>query len=356
MLVLCGGFRTDYIITAANQVRLMQMGGNAIFAAVGAKQWAADELVAILGRVGDNWPQGWTDDLRTAGFLVEGIRNIGGIQDLRTFYAYADNNTRDDTDPAQHFARVGAPLPPELADYQNSTPGQGNPNEYEPLAVTPEDFTLFLERYGESRSADRSITAHQSPFASAFALHIAPINFATQLNLPKAARAQGVNVVSIDPGERNMKPELMPFVEDMLGQVDIFMPSDQEVENLFPGDAMQMEDCARWFAERGPRLVVIKLGSDGCYVYERGAKGQAQQWHVPALPVNVVDVTGAGDTFCGGFMADFVQHADPTRAAVTGTVAASFCIEDYGALHVLEAKPHEIDHRAAFLRGLVQSI
>jgi ribokinase len=134
------------------------------------------------------------------------------------------------------------------------------------------------------------------------------------------------------------------------------MPSDQEVENLFPGDTMQMEDCARWFAERGPRLVLIKLGSDGCYLYERGAKGHAKQWHVPALPVNAMDVTGAGDTFCGGFMADFVRHADPTRAAVTGTVAASFCIEDYGALHVLEAKPHEADHRAAFLRGLVQAI
>jgi ribokinase len=359
MLVICGGLRTDYIITARNEVRLMQMGGNAIFAATGAKLWANDEEIAILGRVGDNWPQGWTDDLCEAGFRVEGIRNIGGQQDLRTFYAYVDNDTRDDTDPKKHFARVGLPLPPELIGYVHSTPGQGDPHQYEPLAVTPDDLELFLRRYGETRAAQRTVATQQSPFGGAFGLHIAPMSFPSQLNLPKTARTHGVNVVSVDPGERNMQPALLPFVEEMLAEIDVFLPSDQEVDSLLPGDDIAVENCAHWFAERGPSVVVIKLGSDGCFVYEKGDRQRRRgggQWHVPALPVNAVDVTGAGDTFCGGFMADFVQHGDPVRAAVTGTVAASFCVEDYGALHTLAAKEHEVDHRAAYLRGLVQVV
>lgn len=345
MLILCGGLRTDFIITAANQVRLMQMGGNTIFGAVGARLWSRDERIALLSRVGDNWPQGWTEELQRAGFLTEGIRNIGGQQDLRTFYAYVDTNTRDDTHPERHFARLGLPLPPALEGYVHSTPGQGDPTTYEALAVTSEDLDQFLQHQGVQQD-------------SSTALHIAPMNFYAQLNLPRAARAGGVGLISIDPGERNMWPNLMPHIEAMLSDIDVFLPSDQEVSSLFPDDATNTHlplVRAKWFAERGPRWVVIKLGSKGCLVYERGTSRQpARQWHVPTIPVPVVDVTGAGDTFCGGFMADFVAHGDPVRAAIRGSVAASLCVQDYGALHVLDASAAEVDRRVMLLGGLVQ--
>lgn len=348
MLILCGGLRTDYIITAANQVRLTQMGGNTIFGAVGAKLWlrddARDERIAVLSRVGDNWPHGWTEDLQRAGFLTEGIRNIGGQQDLRTFYAYVDTNTRDDTHPERHFARLGLPLPPALHGYVHSTPGQGDPYAYEPLAVTPEDFDLFLQKQG----------SHHDTLAG---LHIAPMSFPTQLNLPRAARARGVGLISIDPGERNMWPSLLPHIESMLSEIDVFLPSDQEVASLFPvGDPDPLVH-AKWFAERGPRWVVIKLGSKGCLVYERAtSQHAARQWHVPVVPVEVVDVTGAGDTFCGGFMVDFVGNGDPLRAAIRGSVAASLCIQDYGALHVLDAPAEEVARREVFLSGLAREL
>jgi ribokinase len=115
---------------------------------------------------------------------------------------------------------------------------------------------------------------------------------------------------------------------------------------------MDVKQCAQWFADRGPRFVVQKLGSDGALVHEKGGGF----WHVPALPVKVTDVTGAGDSFCGGFMADFVQHGDPVRAAITGTVSASLCVQDYGALHMLRATVDETDHRAALLRSYVSRV
>ena len=350
MLILCGGLRTDYIITAAHQVRLMQMGGNTIFGAVGAKlcmrsqshDKSGEQRIAVLSRVGDNWPQGWTEDLQRAGFLTNGIRNIGGQQDLRTFYAYVDTNTRDDTHPERHFARLGLPLPPALNGYVHSTPGQGDPYIYEPLAVTPEDFDLFLQKQAP-------------PQDEPIGLHIAPMSFPTQLNLPRAARARGVSLISIDPGERNMWPSLLPHIEAMLGEIDVFLPSDQEVASLFPGAVSNPLTHAKWFAERGPRWVIIKLGSNGSLVYERATSQRAaRQWHVPVVPVEVVDVTGAGDTFCGGFMADFVANGDPLRAAIRGSVAASLCVQDYGAMHMLDASAEEVDRREMLLRGLVQ--
>jgi|GEM_PF-786825 len=350
MLILCGGLRTDFIITAAKQVRLMQMGGNVIFGAVGARLWARhesgdqsrDERIAILSRVGDNWPSRWTEELQRAGFLTDGIRNIGGQRELRTFYAYVDTNTRDDTHPERHFARLGLPLPSALEGYVHSTPGQGDPNTYEALAVTADDLEQFLQ--------DQNVQQDGTT-----ALHIAPMNFYAQLHLPQAARTRGVDLISIDPGERNMWPNLMPHIEAMLSEVDVFLPSDQEVASLFPNDTQGPLARAKWFAERGPRWVVIKLGSKGCLVYARATTKQAaRQWHVPTVSVPAIDVTGAGDTFCGGFMADFVAHGDPLRAAIRGSVAASLCIQDYGALHVLDASPDEVDRRVALLNGLAQ--
>ena len=332
----------------------MQMGGNAVFSAFGARPWLKQpNEIALLARIGDNYPQGWLDDLRLAGFFVGGVRNVGGIQDQRTFFAYLDENTRVDTNPAAHFDQLGLPIPPELTGYVNSTPGQDDVHRYEPLAVTPEDLGLLCMALAGEPSLKQDVATQRFDFQRTTALHIAPISIRTQQDLPAAARKLGVSVVSVDPGERTMVPGLRTHMENVLSQIDIFMPSDQEVNSFFPDEDMDVNECARWFAARGPGIVVIKLGSDGVYVYQRSDE---RAWHVPALPVRVVDVTGAGDAFCGGFMADFVQHGDPVRAAVTGTVSASFAVQDYGALHMLAAQETEIDHRAAYLRGLVREV
>ena len=76
-LICCGGLRTDYIITAQNDVRLMEMGGNALFAAAGAKLWL--DHIAILARAGESYPSGWIDDLHDYGFDVRGIRRVAGL-------------------------------------------------------------------------------------------------------------------------------------------------------------------------------------------------------------------------------------------------------------------------------------
>jgi sugar/nucleoside kinase (ribokinase family) len=342
-LLCCGGLRTDYIITAQNEVRLMEMGGNALYTAAGARLWL--DHVAILARAGESYPSGWIDDLHELGFDVRGIRSVAGMQDHRTFYAYINNDERVDTEPARHFARAGAPLPAALQDYVHSTPGQDDPSSYEPLAVTPEDLNAYF-------NAVDIVVSRQS--SAVTALHMGPCSIRTQRFLPDAARRHGVKIVSADPGERAMQPALLPYIEEMLAGIDVFMPSDQEVDSLLRDEPahMDMKQTALWFADHGPRLVVQKLGSDGALIHEKGGGF----WHVPALPVKVVDVTGAGDAFCGGFMADFVQHGDPVRAAITGTVSASLCVQDYGALHILRATADEIDHRAALLRNYVTQV
>lgn len=329
-VLCCGGLRVDYLITAHGEPHLGEMGGNALYAACGARLWSSS--VGVLARAGANYPRDWLETLSMQGFDMRGVRPLPFACDHRTFYAYLDEDTRDDTNPAAHFARWGLPLPDALRDYVHSTPGQDDPHAYEPLAVQPDD----LQRYLALSNAPPCV------------LHIAPISIRTQRYLPEAARAAGVPLICVDPGERAMRPALQPFIEAVLSLVDAFLPSWQEVRTFFadapPGDALE---CARWFATRGPRFVAIKLGSEGVLVYDH-RRGHA--WHLPPAPARVVDVTGAGDAFCGGFAAALAQTDDALHAALRGAVSASFAVEGYGPLAILRADEREKQQR---LRALM---
>lgn len=321
--VCCGGLRIDYLITHEGQAHLREMGGNALYAAAGACVWS--DRVGLLARVGENYPDGWLDALKQKGLDVRGICTVPGKQDMRTFYAYIDPSTRLDTDPARHLARIGQPLPEDLRDYVHSTPGQDDPDHYEPLAVRPDDWP--------------------QAYNGAHALHLSPISICTHANLPMRARQAGVAQVTIDPGERYMVPSLRPHVEALLAKgVDAFLPSEMEVRSLL--GEMDLWDAAAEFARHGPRIVVVKVGDQGALVYERD---RGRRTHVPPYPTRVVDVTGAGDSFCGGFAVGLAGTGDPVRAALYGTVSASFVVEGYGALYALCATRTEAEKRLTFL-------
>jgi len=76
--------------------------------------------------------------------------------------------------------------------------------------------------------------------------------------------------------------------------------------------------------------------------------------HVPAAFANVVDVTGAGDAFCGGFLAGFLATDDPVAAAAHGVVSASFVVETRGAVAALASL--DIDQGNSRLQAVMKSI
>ncbi len=85
-----------------------------------------------------------------------------------------------------------------------------------------------------------------------------------------------------------------PALRRALGKVDVFIPNAIEARQL-TGEATT-EAALRALGELCP-LVVVKDGPRGAYALERG-----QTLHAPALPVKVVDTTGAGDAFTAGFV------------------------------------------------------
>ena len=210
-VVTGGGLRIDYLITRDGKAHIGLPGGNALYAAAGASFWT--ERVALWARYGRNYPQRWLTELEQYGLHTQGLIPVPGDHDHRTFYAYTAGGRRVDTDPAAHFARFNHPLPVALRDYIHSTPGQDDPYAYEPLAPRPEDWP------------DR--------FDHVSSVHLSPLPLATHLHVPRVLRQRGVQQISLDPGERYMIRKRLPYIQQILSTVDVFLPSDQEVRSLF---------------------------------------------------------------------------------------------------------------------------
>lgn len=115
----------------------------------------------------------------------------------------------------------------------------------------------------------------------------------------------------------------------VVGSVDTLMINEGEAR-LLAGEA-NLVRAARHVLRQGPRMVVIKRGEYGAIGFTSDAVFAA-----PAYPLEtVVDPTGAGDTFAGGFMGYLAASGDLTmegfrRAMIVGSVMASFAVESFG--------------------------
>src|SRR5664279_3335522 len=177
---IVGGLRDDYCITPDGRTHLHQLGGNALYAGVGARLWARPpaETVGLIARVGANFPSEWLAEITRRGIDVGGVVVRPEALDTRTFYAYHSLEDRDDTDPAAHFQRIGQPLPPALIGYATSTEGQEDPTQFSPLGVRPEEVAAH---YLESR-----------------AFHLAPYDFSVHAAMPGLVRRRPGRVLTCD--------------------------------------------------------------------------------------------------------------------------------------------------------------
>src|SRR5262245_13518118 len=130
--------------------------------------------------------------------------------------------------------------------------------------------------------------------------------------LLSAARAGAT--ISIDP---NVRPGIVPAeayraaIERWCALADIVRLSDEDLAVLRPGAAFD-DVCAEWHAA-GVRLVVLTRGGEGALASLSGARVA-----VPAVPVDVVDTVGAGDSFTAGLLRWLWLHGH-LRARLAGT-------------------------------------
>src|SRR4029077_8395821 len=144
------------------------------------------------------------------------------------------------------------------------------------------------------------------------------------------------------------RPELLRLLE----RVDMLLLNDEEARQL-SGQA-NLPAAARAIRALGPRAVVIKRGDAGALLFRAGGVFAA-----PAFPIeNVVDPTGAGDSFGGGFMGWIAREGDTSPATIRtamilGSVLASFSVEDFSLDRFKRLDLAQIRERFAAFADLV---
>jgi len=111
--------------------------------------------------------------------------------------------------------------------------------------------------------------------------------------------------------------------------IDYFMPSIEEAEKLSGlSSESGLDKIADVFFDMGVKHVVIKLGKDGCYLRESKA-GEGKCF--PAHKVKAVDTTGAGDSFCAGFLFGVSRGYDLAESCKIGNAVGAHCVMSTGA-------------------------
>jgi 2-dehydro-3-deoxygluconokinase len=141
------------------------------------------------------------------------------------------------------------------------------------------------------------------------------------------AKANGT-AVSYDT---NLRLRLWPLdraravIHAALALADIARPSIDDARQLTGLD--RPEDIADFYLRLGCRIVALTMGADGTLVATPDARAL-----VAPKKVEVVDATGAGDAFTGAFLAEWLVHGDPFRAAAYANAAAALKTLGRGAV------------------------
>lgn len=180
-------------------------------------------------------------------------------------------------------------------------------------------------------------------FASGIGLALSGTAADTVLAAMTLGRASGGRVAF----DTNYRPKLWPparaaaLIEHAMRGADIALPGLEDAGlllGLTDPDAI-VDLCL----SLGPTLVVLKMGAAGCLL----ATPERREI-VAAFPCRPVDATGAGDTFCGSFLAEIARGSSPREAARYAACAAALSTAGYGAVP-------PIPRRDAVLRALAMS-
>jgi len=177
-------------------------------------------------------------------------------------------------------------------------------------------------------------------------------NIDPELQWDVLEQVRGAKMVAADTMNYwiDSKPEAL---KKLLGRVDVLLINDGEIRQL-TGERNLVRAVAA-VSRLGPKAVVVKRGEHGVLVFQGG-----DAFALPAFPLeSVTDPTGAGDAFAGGFLGYLASRGldgerDLRRAAVVGSVMASYQVEDFSLDRLMRLTEPEIRDRYARFQELTR--
>jgi sugar/nucleoside kinase (ribokinase family) len=323
-----GQLTREYLLPAVGHPRLDVAGGSLLYAAAGLRVWESE--IGLVGRVGNDYPRDWLNHCMSRGFDTSGIRIISRNLDVREFIAYSESFEANRINPVSHFARRDMTFPKSLLGYQ-----------------PPDD------KKKPDRESMLIVTDIPNDYLTARAALLCPMDLVTQTQLIAGMKLGSVHTFVLDPGPATMTRTARRELPALLNGVTAFLPSQEELCNLFWGETYDLWKMAEAVSMYGCEYVVIKCGSRGQLLYDANNK---RKWEIPAYPARLADPTGSGDAFCGGFLAGYCKNYDPLEGVLYGNVSASLKLEGSGAFYPLDVLPGLAEARLGALRNMVRAV
>ena len=288
-LLVAGSVALDTVETP-HQMREDLLGGSAVYFAYAASYFTP---VRLVGVVGDDWPREHTELLQSRNIDTSGLQVLPNTKTFRWRGRYLENmNDR------------------ETIDVQLNAMEQFNP-------VLPDAFKrsrfVFLA------------------------------NGSTKIQLQVLDQCPGATLAVADTMDLWIRTERAELME-LLERIDGLVLNDSEAKLLTEDE--NLVRAGNRVREMGPKFVVIKKGEHGAMFFS-----QHETYVLPAYPtLDVVDPTGAGDTFAGGMMGYLAEHGnfEPKtlkEAMAYGILVASFTVEDFSLERLKTIRREDLDSR-----------
>ena len=298
-VLVVGTVTLDTVETPSRRVEDV-LGGSGVYAAIAASFFG--NTVQLVGVVGADFPQTYTDILETHGIDLQGLERVEDGKSFRWGGRYTEDfNVRDTL-----FTELNV-----IEDFQ---------------PVLPETYKdvpyLFL--------------ANNSP--------VLQLSIIEQSTNPKLVVCDTMDFWINEEREA---------LEALLARVDVLILNDSEAR-LLTGDS-NLVRAAETILRYGPERVIIKKGEHGAISIT-----ESSYFNAPAYPIKqVADPTGAGDSFAGGMMGYLASVEDTSEEAIRsamvyGAVVASFNIEDFSINRQKRVAFSEISSRYRELQDVVR--
>ncbi|MDR0372772.1 MAG: PfkB family carbohydrate kinase [Nitrososphaerota archaeon] len=291
-IAVAGHFSVDTIILPTRKMPFNVLGGAVAYTSFTAK--CLDASIAVISRTGANFPQAYLWWLEQEGINVSGVKR--NLEETTT--AFELTYSKDFAERALKLKSKGTPLT---------------------IEDIPKDF--------------RAKAVHLAPIANEISIEVAE-------ELKKAA-----DIVSLDPqgllrsfDEQGNVSRNAPIDNDIFSLINIYKSSQNEIYAL-TGES-ELKAAIRVVHDVGVETVIITNGAKGAVLSVEGA-----QYPITACqPQVLVDPTGAGDVFIGGFLTEYMRQKESLWCACVGSAAASFVVEGIGPTYM--GKKEQIYQRA----------
>ena len=282
--LIYGKIIIDDIRLANGKIIRDVLGGGGPQGAFGVRLW--QDSVGFLSRSGDDIEAEHVETLEELDVDLDGWVKFANIPTARSKMLYDEN------------------------EYQVQEDERGGT-----LVTAPEDWFKLLaqklplpKQYQHPRAIHLITEFHDEPMVI------------DALRLRKAGALFSLEPI-IDHKTWHNREQIMTLIE----QADIVSPDWPSASGI--AGSQNPKDVMRFWSKLGPQMVTVRHGHHGSYAWD---KTHDVFWHVPAVPVEVVDPTGAGNSYGAGACVGWVESHDAREAATYGAVSAQFLVAHVG--------------------------